>query len=429
MFMTSAESVDYLLSLQASGIKLGLETMERLCARLGHPERTFPSVHIAGTNGKGSVAALVEAGLRASGYRTGLYTSPHLVRFSERIRVGGREIPEADLVERVGRIRAFVESLERQGVKPTFFEATTALAFDRFRAERVAIAVVETGLGGRLDSTNVLLPQVTAITGIGFDHMEYLGHTLEAIAAEKAGILKPGVPVVLGRLPAEARGVIEARAREIGAPLWESEPPGEVAWDASALVQHFRWRGSRYAIRLPGGHQADNAVVALEVLRVLAGRGWELRGDAVRRSFAQTVWPARFEILSTEPWLVLDGGHNPDGVRRALETWFDCRGQPPGRIVFGCMKDKNVSAMLEPLVASGAELVFVPVSSPRSAEPQALAEAVPPGVAVSVRSVEAAFQWQQTTPDPRGTLVLGSLYLAGEWMALRSRQPHQLALN
>lgn len=428
--MTPAESVQYLLSLQATGIKLGLDTMQKLCRRLGHPERATPAVHIAGTNGKGSTAALVEAALRAAGYRTALYTSPHLVCFAERIRVAGREISEDVLAQRVTTLRPVLEKLACTGHHATFFEATTALAFEHFRAERAAIAVIETGLGGRLDSTNVLPPAttaVTAITSIGLDHMEFLGHTLESIAAEKAGILKPGVPAVLGPIAPGPRAVIEARAAAIGAPLAETGAPSSIAWDSARGLTTFRWRGAAYAVRLPGPHQAANAALALDILRQLAARGWDLPGAAVRRAFETIHWPARFEILAQDPPLVLDGAHNPDGAALALETWRFCFGADPGRIVFGCMKDKDATAMLAPLAATGAEILLVPVHSPRSADPASLLPAA--GTRARTTTLAGAFEVAHTQPHPAGTLVLGSLYLAGEWSALHASSPHQLALN
>jgi dihydrofolate synthase/folylpolyglutamate synthase len=425
--MTPAECVEYLLSLQASGVKLGLDTMKALCQRLGHPERAVPAVHIAGTNGKGSTAALVEAALRAAGYRTALYTSPHLVRFAERIRVAGREIPDSALAARVTALRPVLEKLARTGHHATFFEATTALAFEHFRAERAAIAVVETGLGGRLDSTNVLSPAATAITSIGLDHMEFLGPTLESIAAEKAGILKRGVPAVLGPLPPAARAVIEARALEIGAPLAETAPAESPAWDPVRRLTTFRWRGTPFAVALPGLHQAANAALALDLLRVLSTHGWDLPGAAVRRAFETVRWPARFEILAHDPPLVLDGGHNPEGIARALETWLTCFGAPPGRIVFGCMKDKDAAAMLAPLAATGAELLLVPVQSHRTAAPESLIAHAGPRATAS--TLAQAFAQARSAPHPAGTLVLGSVYLAGEWSALHAGSPHQLALN
>jgi dihydrofolate synthase/folylpolyglutamate synthase len=321
-----------------------------------------------------------------------------------------------------------IEKLARQGCQITFFEATTALAFTHFRDERAALAVLETGLGGRLDSTNVVDPVATAITSIGFDHMEFLGDTLGQIAGEKAGILKPGVPAVLGPMDGEARSVIESRAQEVGAVLVDAVRPERVAWDAARSRQVFRWRGVDYALRLAGAHQAENAAIALELVRQLAGRGWEVRGDAVKRALDSAVWPARFEIVQAAPPLVLDGGHNREGLRTALETWRQCFGAAPGRIVFGCMKDKPVAEMLGVLRASGAELVFVPVRSPRSADPAELAREAG-GAARDLPSVAEAHAMTARDPHPDGTLVLGSLYLAGEWMARHQGRAHQLDLN
>lgn len=425
--MTASASIEYLLSLQTSGIKLGLRTIRALCQRLGHPERAFPAIHLAGTNGKGSTAALLEAALRAAGYRTALYTSPHLVRFAERIRVAGREIPDDALAARVAELRPLIDQLTRQGLHPTFFEATTALAFAHFRAERAAIAVIETGLGGRLDSTNVLIPAVTAITSIGLDHMEFLGPTLEAIAAEKAGILKPRVPALLGPIPEPARSVITTRARQIGAPLIDTAPAENPAWDPATRRTTFHWRGSSWAVPLPGTHQAANAALALDILRTLASLGWDLPAAAIRRGFDHAQWPARFEFLAHDPPLVLDGGHNPDGIARALATWLECHPHPPGRILFGCMKDKDASAMLAPLAATEAELWLLPIASPRGADPATLLPAA--GPRARTITFDEAWQAHHRTPHPDGTLLLGSLYLAGQWRARHHGHPHQLALN
>lgn len=425
--MTVATAVEFLLSLQHSGIKLGLETMRELCHRLGHPEKAFPSIHIAGTNGKGSTAALVEAALRACGYRTGLYTSPHLIRFSERVRVAGREISDAALAERVAELRPIIEKLQRQGRHPTFFEATTALAFSHFRTERTTIAVIETGMGGRLDSTNVIHPAVTAITSIGYDHMEYLGPTLQAIAAEKAGILKRGVPAVLGTIPDPARAVILQRAHEVKARPVETAPAESPCWDAAQHRTVFTWRGQSWSIPLAGRHQATNAALALDILRTLAGIGWELPAASVRRGLEHAQWPARFEFLSHCPAMVIDGGHNPDGIHRALETWQECHARPPGRILFGCMKDKDAASMLGPITATGAELWLLPVASPRGADPHDLAALA--GGSTRVMNFEEAWDAHHSCPHPEGTLLLGSLYLAGQWRARHYHRIHQLDLN
>lgn len=427
--MTPAESVQYLLSLQSAGIKLGLENMERLCAALGHPERGIEFVHIAGTNGKGSVAAMLESILRAAGFRTGLYTSPHLVDFGERIRLSGKPMGPSTLAERVGHLRPVLEKLAAGGVHATFFEATTALAFMEFREHRPDIVVLETGLGGRLDSTNVVDPVATAITGIGLDHREFLGATLAEIAGEKAGIIKPGRPLVMGHMPVAAREAILARAGELGAPVTFAGEGTPAHWDGGSCLQWLTWEGKAYATRLAGRHQAANASVVLGLVDILRARGRVIPEEAVVKGLAEVVWPARFEILHSQPPLVLDGGHNEDGLRSALEVWGDCFGGGPGTVIFGCMRDKDVSAMVSSLDQPGMTVELVPVSSPRSADPGQLAALFRNARTLIHGSLNEAHQKWAGAPDPRGTLVLGSLYLAGEWKSLAESRPHQLGLN
>lgn len=427
--MTPAESVQYLLSLQSAGIKLGLENMQRLCAALGHPERGTEFVHIAGTNGKGSVAAMLESILRAAGFRTGLYTSPHLVDFGERIRLSGTPLAQAALAERVGQLRPVLEKLAAEGVHATFFEATTALAFMEFREYRPDIVVLETGLGGRLDSTNVVDPVATAITGIGLDHREFLGATIAEIAGEKAGIIKPGRPLVMGRMPVAAREVILARARELGAPVTFAGEGTPSHWDGKTCLQWLTWEGKEYATRLAGRHQAANASVVLALAGLLRARGRVIPEEAVVKGLAEVVWPARFEILRDRPPLVLDGGHNEDGLHTALDVWQDCFGGLPGTVLFGCMRDKDVPAMVSALDLPGMTVELVPVTSPRSADPGQLAALFRNARTLVHASLQEAHQKWAGAPDPRGTLVLGSLYLAGEWKSLAESRPHQLGLN
>jgi dihydrofolate synthase / folylpolyglutamate synthase len=237
------------------------------------------------------------------------------------------------------------------------------------------------------------------------------------------------VPVIVGHLPPEAQAIVEARARELAAPHLVPPPVEAVQWDAVKRLQRFTWRGVPYALNLPGVHQTSNAAIALEVLRTLSTQGWELRGDAVRRVLQTIAWPARFEHLQVDPPIVLDGGHNRDGVSVALRTWMDCYGAPPGRIVFGCMKDKQADAMMDALGQTGAELHLVSPASPRSMAPEALAQMLTGRTSTVHASVAAACASIMTQPHPAGTLVLGSLMLAGEWKACMEQRPHQLHLN
>ena len=341
-------------------MKLGLDGTRELLAGLGHPEARFAAVHVAGTNGKGSVCALIERVLRAAGQRTGLYTSPHLVDFRERIRVDGRWAAEDMLGDRLD----VIEALPGAG-DSTFFEIATALAFDHFARERVAWAVVEVGLGGRLDSTNVLHPAVSAITSIGLDHAEMLGDTHAAIAFEKAGILKPGVPAVTAVEHDVAASVIARRAAEVGAPLHVARDVADVhvtqqgEWGTRLAVECAPWGRFQLQMRLHGGHQRDNARTALAVLAQLAAQGMNLELSTLREGFAEARWPGRMEACPSEPRLWWDGAHNVEGMRRLCMAWTDDLGfKPPVAVVFAAGRDKDARAMLSRLDALAPEAAF-----------------------------------------------------------------------
>src|SRR5262245_7001652 len=335
--MTPGPATAFLFSLERFGMKFGLANMAALCQALDHPERAFPSILIGGTNGKGSVAAMVDAALGAQGYRSGRYTSPHLQRLEERFSIGGRDVETDRLEASAVRIRAAVDGLMASGALeslPTFFECTTAVAFDLFRDARVDAAVIEVGLGGRLDATNVVTPVATAIVSIDFDHQAQLGDTLASIAAEKAGIIKPGVPVVCGALAPEAMAVIVRTAAERGAPLVRAGDDPAVAARVAAIP-----------LALAGAHQAANAAVALALLETIDAdtrHGLRVGAAARRAGLATARWPGRLETIA---WrgrpLLLDAAHNPAGAR-ALASYL--RQAHPGGVtlVFGAMKDKAV---------------------------------------------------------------------------------------
>ena len=282
------DPLQYLFGLEQFGIKFGLDNITAIVARLGHPERAFTSIHVAGTNGKGSVTAMVDASLRAAGHKSARYTSPHLVDLSERFVIDGRPVGERDLVRAVADVRDAIDDLRTRGeleVQPTFFEVTTAVAFELFRRANVEIAVLEVGLGGRLDATNVVAPPhlvATAITSIAFDHQLYLGPTLREIALEKAGIIKPGVPLVVGPLPAEARTAIEAVARQRGA----------------AVIQAAAEDAADFAIGLRGAHQVANAAVAVRLLQTVDAHGVAVPASAIGAGLADPGWPGRLETRS-----------------------------------------------------------------------------------------------------------------------------------
>jgi len=401
----------YLLGLEVSrGWDLKLERMRAALAVRGNPERRFAAVHVAGTNGKGSTAAMVEAALRAAGHRTGLYTSPHLVDFTERVRAGGRAIPRATVVALVAELRA---ALEGAGIALTHFEFVTLLAFEWYARIGVELAVVEVGLGGRLDATNVLQPIATAITSIAHDHEEWLGDTLAAIAGEKAGIAKPGVPLVVGGVPAEAEAVIHGRAAEVGAPVVPAgtlEPGPDGLGFASG--EGVRWEGLR--VGLPGDFQRGNAAVALGLLAAVQGR-FPCPAAAVRAGLASVAWPGRLAVLRESPRVVADGAHNPAGVVALARELPALVGDRPVVLVFAVMADKAWRAMLDGLVPRARAAIVTRVGR-RGQEPAALGAALAGRLPVMIEpDPRAAIRAGCAAAGPAGALVVtGSLFLVGE---------------
>jgi dihydrofolate synthase/folylpolyglutamate synthase len=409
---------EYLFSLEQIGIKLGLEQIRALVDALGRPDLAYPSIIVAGTNGKGSVTAMVERGLRAAGYRTGRYTSPHLVALEERFVIEGEPIAAGDLEAAAERVRG---AADRLPAPPSFFEATTALALDVFRRAHVDVAVLEVGLGGRLDATNVVSPVGVAITAIDFDHEQYLGHTIEAIATEKAGVIKPGAAVVLGRNPAAVHTLVANICAAVGAPFVYA-PDGAVT---DAIVSGGRTRATivtpsgRYddvALALRGRHQVDNALTAVRLLETLAARQtFSIEPGAIRTALSETVWPARLELLKWKGRTVLlDGAHNPAGARALAAYLAETFGRLP--VVVGVMRDKRVEEIVGALAGVASHLVFTAPSTPRAATPDELS-AIGRRVARGVDLHTAAHPMDALAlarglGDP--VVVAGSLYLCGE---------------
>jgi dihydrofolate synthase/folylpolyglutamate synthase len=393
----------YLFSLERFGIKFGLENISTLVARLGHPEQAFRSIHVAGTNGKGSVVAMVDAALRAAGHRSARYTSPHLVDLTERFTIDGRAVGRDQLAAAVSDIRDTIEQLRGEGaleVQPTFFEVTTAAAFEVFRRAGVDVAVLEVGLGGRLDATNVVRPMATAITSIDFDHERFLGYTLREIAGEKAGILKPGVPVVVGQLHPEARAAIDEIAGRVGAEVIEARPE-----DVGDL-----------RVGLRGAHQRTNAAVALRLLHVVDACGLPVPREALAAGLANPQWPGRLDVrrLADGRELLLDAAHNPAGAA-ALASYL--KSEPaPRPLVFAAMRDKDAGAMLRALLPAVGLAVFTRASNPRSADPEVLAaqaRTIAPSLPITAEpSLEDALAaaWRAA---PR-IVVAGSIFLLGD---------------
>ena len=374
------QPLDFLFSLERLGMKFGLENIATLCAALDHPERTFTSIVIAGTNGKGSVTVMVETALRAAGHRAARYTSPHLVHLEERFVVDGSEVDPARLSDVVGTVQTAVEALIKHGqleALPTFFECATAAAFELFRRQHVEIAVLEVGLGGRLDATNVVTPIVTAITSIDFDHQAQLGNTLESIAAEKAGIAKPGVAMVCGRVPEAAARVIEQICDAQHAPVVRVADTVQVVShdrDDSIDLRLKSRTLDRIRLSLPGRHQRENAAVAVAVLEEAAKRGIPVPDGAIRRGLTESQWPGRLErFVQDGVEILLDAAHNPAGAR-ALASHLQDIGWSRVTLLFGAMHDKDVSGMLAPLAHLCERVICTTAPTPRAMPAEELAD-------------------------------------------------------
>ena len=415
--LSYAETLDFLFDREVERMQLGLDRVERALALCGSPHSRFPSLHIAGTNGKGSTAALLHAVLRAAGYRVGLYTSPHLLDFCERIRLGDGWIRQQDVVDGVAWIRSRLGPAQL-GLTP--FELMTLLAFVAFARAEVDIAVVEVGLGGRLDATNVLSPLVTTITQIGLDHQAYLGSDLARIAAEKGGIIKPGVPVVVGRMEADSQAVLIDIARRRGSP---SLVYGRDFW-ADAGSGHFGYRGrarqyENLPLGLAGAFQVDNAAAALASLECLTA-DFPVSGAQLCHGLRQVVWPGRFQTVSDQPLVILDGAHNPYAVAALVSALPAVLGERRVRLLFGVMSDKDWPSMVPPLARIADQAVVTRLRNPRAADPQAVAtafaEACPTRVCSDARA--ACQQLLDGADADTAVVVCGSLFLVGEVLPL-----------
>lgn len=431
--MPYAQALDYLYHLQWHGIHPGLDRMRRLLALADHPERKFRSVHIAGTNGKGSTAAMVTSVLMTAGYRTGLYTSPHLIDFSERIRISGVPVPASEIVRLTGRLRGAIEAGAPE-LEPeiTFFEFTTALAFLYFAESKVDLAVVEVGMGGRFDATNLLAPLVTAIVQIDLDHERYLGSTVLEIAGEKGGIIKERTPVVTGATQPEVLSLFETIARSKGSSLIRlgheiaAEAPLSTGPEGEPL-QRFTYRGKkerRVEISLLGRHQINNAAVALGILEQLQEKGISLAEEAIGQGMREARWAGRLEVVRKQPLILLDGAHNRSGAKALGAFLADVDPQRKGKhwLIAGIMRDKNIPGIFEPLLPWADEVVLTRPDIERAADPKVLAGALKDD-ARSIRfdHLPDAIAYAESRLRPEDTLVItGSLYTVGEAKAFFS---------
>lgn len=412
--MSYPDSVRYLYALGnelKAGAKFGLERMRTLLGALGNPERGQRFVHVAGTNGKGSTSAMIASALRCAGRRCGLFISPHLIEPTERIQIDGLPIQAGEFAAAFNEVHAVSERLIAEGridAHPSYFETVTAMALLHFRG-RCDVAVIEVGLGGRLDATNVITPELTVITPVSFDHEAFLGNTLNSIASEKAGILKPHVPLVLAPQQPEALRIMLARAEELGCPV---EPiaeckVSELAVDARG--SSFQWDGVAYRCPLPGRHQVTNALTAIEACRALG-----LEADAIRRGLAETIWPGRLEYVRLAPDFVLDGAHNPAGAEALAAYIREFCAERPVWMVYGAMRDKAIEEVTSRLFPLADHLILTAPDFDRALRPEALADVtnhphctIAPGSAQAIEIAERA-------SAEAIVFFTGSLYLVGE---------------
>ena len=402
--MSYAEAIQFLYGLQPFGVNFGLERAHKLAALAGNPQAKLRFIHVAGTNGKGSTCAMLESIFRAAGLRVGLFTSPHLVSFRERIQINRQLIPQNDVAQLVAEIQPLLKQFPAE-THPTMFEVVTLMALKWFAGQNCDLVIWETGLGGRLDASNIVTPLASVITNIAFDHTQWLGDTLEKIAAEKAGIIKPGVPVVTATDAPEALNVIKRIAREKNAPL-TIITANDVA---SRLARTF-------TPSLLGDHQKLNAALALATVEVLHGQ-IPVRAENIRAGLAAVNWPGRLQLIrkANGQIILLDGAHNADGanvLRAALEKHFST---PRPVFIFGALADKNWLAICRTLAPLAAKIFTVPVASGRTADARELAAAFhsanPAAEVAATESLVAALNASKNEPF---IVITGSLYLIGE---------------
>lgn len=410
-----------LFARQRFGIKPGLAITRNLLKNLDLPQNRFPAIHIAGTNGKGSVASLVAAILTAAGYRTGLYTSPHLVDFGERFQINGTPAGKEELAALFRRVER-ADTGERPA---TFFEFATAMAFTHFAENHVDIAVIETGMGGLWDATSLCSPLATVITTISLEHQQYLGDTLASIATEKAGIIKPRIPMVTGVRDADAIGVIRDTAKEAGAPLFEIGRDFSLTSAPPYLYKGILGVLEGIQPTLSGGHQETNTAMALATIEILCNHNPEFRvpEPAVRKGLSRHFWPGRIQMLCSAPRILLDGAHNPEAAT-ALADYLENETPSPRTFVIGVLEDKDIAALLSPLLPLADQVIFTRPETARATDPHKIARFLPPALPVTIEPdpVSALHQAMATTPLDGTICIAGSLYLAGEVLTALSEK-------
>ncbi|MDR3556411.1 MAG: bifunctional folylpolyglutamate synthase/dihydrofolate synthase [Syntrophobacteraceae bacterium] len=410
------QSLDYLYGLQKFGIKFGLNCTENLLARVGNPHKKLRCIHIAGTNGKGSTAAILSRILVKHGLKVGLYTSPHLVRFTERFRINEEEVSPERILGVFEKIRATLDESQ----PPTFFEMVTAMAFLYFAEEEADFVIVETGMGGRLDATNVITPEACVITNIGFDHQEYLGATLSSIAREKAGIIKQGVPVITGALQPVAQGIMKTTCMNKSAPLFRFKSDFRVRRNSRGTFQ-YKGLGMNLpslTLNLRGHHQMGNSALALAALEVLERKHLLLlRPDLIREALQEVRWPARLEVLQTNPTIILDGAHNPQGAESLRDALKEAFSYQKLHLVIGIMADKDIPGILRRLLPLAETAIFTKPQYARAANPDELRKMARPYIqkCYVIADPASAIQEAKTLAGPDDLIcITGSLYFAGE---------------
>lgn len=412
-----SNALAYLYGLERFGIVFGVENIQWILSTIGNPHERLRTIHIGGTNGKGSVAAMLSHIMKGAGYRVGKYTSPHLVSFTERITINETAITEGEVAELVESIRHRLERAN-PGERFTFFDFTTALALEYFRRSHVDIALIEVGLGGRLDSTNVVNPLVSIITNVAMDHMDYLGDDILRIAREKSGIIKKGVPVITGALDLPKR-IIEETAHIQGSPVYSM---GRDFSFTKAGTQRMSYTGLKLAlsdifVNLPGDHQLGNAALALCAMEILSSFGLKVDKGELRDGLTQVTWPGRLEVVSERPAVIIDGAHNRAGVE-ALTAFLRSLPKKGKRLlIFGVMKDKEYEGMLKELLPYFDEVILTMPANERALSPEIMKNIVP--TAVIIHDSTKAVKEAQRIATPNDTIVItGSLYLVGEFKAI-----------
>ena len=412
--MNYQEAIEYIHSINWTFCKPGLERIGELCEKLGHPERKLKFIHVAGTNGKGSFCAMTESILRAAGYKTGLYTSPYICEFNERMQINGKNISDSELVELTEYIKPIADSMED---KPTEFELITAVAFEYFARNNCDIVVLEAGLGGRLDSTNIITtPVLSVITGIALDHTAILGDTVEKIAAEKAGIIKDGVPVIFGGEDDSAAEVIKQAAKEHGSEFIRVDY--NKLKNVNSTLDGTTFDYSFYislSIKLLGLYQPKNAAVVLNAVNTLNKHGFTIKVSAINEGLKNAVWHARFEKVSQDPLIIFDGAHNPQGIEQAVKSIKHYFGENKVYLLTGVLKDKNYTEIAKMLSTVASRAFTLTPDSPRALSSEEYAEVLKnAGINSSAHnSIEEAFAAAKEAAKRDNTplVCLGSLYV------------------